>query len=104
MSHTVAPWSYTPESPGRSFYVRDAAGHQLIWLGDSSALPEGENEANARLISAAPCLLEALINLVKSEDDAEEAMRAIGVLPEGGDHPVIAAARAAITKATGIKP
>ena len=59
------------------------------------------DEANARLIAAAPELLEALINLVKAEDEGEQDMVDIGIEPETHDHPVIAAARAAITKATG---
>ena len=60
------------------------------------------DEANARLIAAAPELLEALINLVKAEDEGEQAMVDIGIIePETHDHPVIAASRAAIAKATG---
>ena len=59
------------------------------------------DEANARLIAAAPELLESLVNLVKSEDDGEAAMIAIGVDPNPEDYPVITAARAAIAKATG---
>ena len=44
-------------------------------------------------------LLEALINLVRDDDECEAAMVAIGV-PSTPDHPTIIAARAAISKAT----
>ena len=57
--HTPGPWSASNEGWG-CFYVRDADGQQLIWLGDSSRFGKGENEANARLIAAAPEMMEAL--------------------------------------------
>jgi len=61
--HTPGPWSFSSEGHG-SFYIRDNNGHQLIWLGHSSQFDDGENEANARLIAAAPDFLVSAQALV----------------------------------------
>lgn len=58
--------------------------------------PQHEIEANARLIAAAPDLLEALQELIAEYDPQMAAMRAVS--PR---HPKWRAARAAIAKATG---
>ncbi len=86
--HTKGPWTasgfdeeYTDQIniKGDGFYVAAA-----IWMGNP-----GEQEANARLIAAAPELLEALEAVLQQVDDdsSYEEMRAD--------------IRAAIAKATG---
>lgn len=83
--HTPGPWQWTQHfDPTISIY-KDGFG-QIARLYDSSA---GTGKANARLIAAAPDLLDALIEIV-SADDAHELTQ---------KH--IESARAAIAKATG---
>ena len=83
--HTPGPWQWTQHfDPTISIY-KDGFG-QIARLYDSS---EGAGKANARLIAAAPDLLDALIEIV-SADDAHELTQ---------KH--IESARAAIAKATG---
>ncbi len=87
--HTPGPWQWTQHfDPTISIY-KDGFG-QIARLYDSSA---GTGKANARLIAAAPDLLDALKSIaiawkdeVLVHDDQREAMRA---------------ATAAIAKATG---
>lgn len=57
--HTPAPWHIANGVQIRS------ARHQIakVWM-----MRNGEGKANARLIAAAPDLLEALTNLVKALD------------------------------------
>jgi len=67
MKHTPGNWEYTSEYP----YGRDIRTDN-IWIGDVKGPHDGiegfpsseECEANARLIAAAPDLLEALEELV----------------------------------------
>lgn len=83
--HTPGPWQWTQHfDPTISIY-KDGFG-QIARLYDSSA---GTGKANARLIAAAPDLLNALIEIV-SADDAHELTQ---------KH--IESARATIAKATG---
>ena len=65
---TPAPW--TTRERYRNCYaivVDDGDGNMqdIAWLGESSNQNEGENFANARLISYAPELLDALESAVK---------------------------------------
>lgn len=63
-----------------------------------------ELEANARLIAAAPDLLEALTAIVAAEDAALGEWHKLSVHPWTGEEPAmkrLAAARKAIAKATG---
>ena len=96
--HTPGPWSITPDAPTQV----EADG---IWVGDASRREVGSEQAlaNARLISAAPDLLEAL----------GEARKALAVLINpGAEYASVQAvfaqatatearARAAIAKARG---
>lgn len=90
--HTSGPWFVTETAPdrdidysGETFVRWHANGMPLVTLGNYA--PD-ERRANARLIAAAPDLLEAL----------EELLNA---LPSATTHPAIKAARAAIARATG---
>lgn len=60
MSHTPGPWTFRPGS-GLGFYVEGRLekenGH---WLIAEACGRSNQNEANARLIAAAPDLLSAL--------------------------------------------
>ena len=94
-SHTPGPWSY--ENEGQTVYVGDQIEGQWIaqvrgwgWL---QKLKNGEavQDANGRLIAAAPELLEALQNIIDSVDKSHAVILV----------PLAANARAAIAKATG---
>ena len=94
-SHTPGPWSY--ENEGQTVYVGDQIEGQWIaqvrgwgWL---QKLKNGEavQDANGRLIAAAPELLEALQNIIDSVDKGHAVILV----------PLSANARAAIAKATG---
>ena len=83
--HTPGPWLFVAGNQIRS------AAHQIarIWM-----MRNGEGLANARLIAAAPELLEALSGVVNLWDHHASAHG------DGVISPLHAAARAAITKAT----
>lgn len=95
--HTPGPWSYAPAVPGanRSFYIagNNAEHNRQVDIG---TVQGGFNscEANARLIAAAPDLLEALQGLV-NDDDA-----GVSLAEQRERQPArMAAAKAAIAKA-----
>jgi hypothetical protein len=87
MKHTPGPWTFDKDDLG--IWINSPAYPQPIAkMGKSTVFP---TEANARLIAAAPDLLEALRFCV--QNDGGECL---------GDHPAkLAQARAAIRKATG---
>ena len=92
MKHTPGPWTVYFE-----FNVKDDHGRGIAACGGhgSNRNPEqahNENVANAKLIAAAPDLLEALKNLLENEklDDWEPSLIESRI-----------AARAAINKAEG---
>lgn len=90
--HTPAPWAhinpdgFTVRHP--QVYSDTGPVCNVTWLGDGRI---DELRANARLIAAAPELLEALQSIIDSADKGHAAILC----------PLAAAARAAITKATG---
>jgi len=88
--HTPGPWSIDGE--GTNAMVR---GADLTIVAVRHRLTGQTHEANARLIAAAPELLEALEDLVYL---AEAAMREVG---EYDIEAELADARAAIAKARG---
>ena len=94
VKHTPGPWQWTQHfDPTISIY-KDGFG-TLARLYDSAA---GTGKANARLIAAAPDLLEALKTLVPMLDEwHKEHPDCVG---DKEPH-AIKAARAAIAKATG---
>lgn len=112
--HTPGPWNVSPYGVG---FEIDAANGQSIAQAQQIAQtkkPEDHNErkANARLIAAAPELLEALQVAVEAmEQDWHQIDGEWGPIMEefgdlegailAGKAPEIAKARAAIAKATG---
>lgn len=119
-NHTPGPWIFVKSGgKGNSYedhsdmggFKSDSTADTVCWFGDDTQYYPSEgtppNEHDARLIAAAPCLLEALIWMVENDDTYE------------GDEPVdrlggeswnehnrywiegLNKARAAIAKATG---
>ena len=95
--HTPGPWTPHPRfSDGAE--VRSIA--QVAWCGAAAAYGESGNQtidaaeacANARLIAAAPDLLDACVRLLDAVARGDHKAKAID------------AARAAVAKATGGKP
>ena len=97
--HTPGPWSWGSDynglyGAGPDNDVLSTAYYENMWL--SHKRDEAEREANARLIAAAPELLEALIAVKEVLDFAIGA----DLVPPHADGPAAMAARA-IAKATG---
>ena len=85
--HTPGPW-FVQDIPTASIYISPAGGRPSVALALTKVnVPAGETMANARLIAAAPDLLEALRYLLDNDGDCSA---------DG-----IATCRAAIAKATG---
>lgn len=87
-THTPGPWHQGGLDRHDKHWMRetrDAKGRGIAWCG---TFPEDEAHANARLIAAAPEMLEALEMVMRRGriDDSEEAMNQVA---------------AAITKAKG---
>ena len=94
MSHTPGPWLATEGHPSDVWHVDMRARHFSVTVSRSDAdhyMPVEEVQANARLIAAAPELLQVLERCNNRWDDADEE-----------DNPALGQAiRAAIAKATG---
>ena len=93
-AHTPGPWRAVPNAPGISDTVIDSG--RMVVADVISRKSTDELRANARLIAAAPDLLEALRALVDLQE-ANEASETKAL--DFWDH-----ARAAIAKATGGAP
>jgi hypothetical protein len=69
MSHTPGPWRTDRNDihSGQISVVHHCVGNDWVevWSPDATAADEKEMEANARLIAAAPELLEALESMVE---------------------------------------
>ena len=92
--HTPGPWSLSPAEDG---VIEAQDGEDFICVavaGNPEAACRQRDLANARLIAAAPDLLEALRNLVGGIDASARG----AVLRDARE---MIAARAAIAKATG---
>ena len=90
--HTPGPWILHPTAhhPAvRSIGTPDTGPRRICTVGTMNGNPV--DKANARLIAAAPELLEALQNIIESVDKGNAAILC----------PLAAAARSAIAKATG---
>mgnify|MGYP006357519355 CR=1 FL=1 len=93
--HTPGPWAISPTSrPETEFSVADTSGMIICrfdrWICDA----EPEQDANARLIAAAPELLAALQALT------EWGCTYTSPLKPNSPHDLLIAARDAISKAT----
>lgn len=78
--HTPGPWEF--DGPHHNIIVWSSPNNRICFM-----TSDGPTEANARLIAAAPDLLEALKNIVNSI--------------EVHDHPAVMMAFDAIAKAEG---
>jgi hypothetical protein len=89
MAHASGPWTMAPHPELRGYVRIDAPNHEdlarVVWLMEDDELSP-QCEANARLIAAAPELLEALLDMVSDHNDLSDG--------------TLAFARAAIAKAT----
>ena len=101
--HTLGPWVLAGVSEG-GFDIwsaaPDADGSYIICARNPIPHRADQSEANARLIAAAPDLLAALVNCMDILGRAESNASGMGA---EWDYvgPRVAAARAAIAKATG---
>jgi len=98
--HTSGPWNVHGTNETGTLIASDAAEHENITASIAVAQPRGEEwtkeeEANARLIAAAPELLAALESVCNWADMFRDSLAY-----ESG-RSQIDAARAAIQKATG---
>jgi len=91
--HTEGPWDYVSAEHTAGWGVCVGDGNDLI-LRMVGRKPKAEKQANARLIAAAPDLLDALRELTI-------AAEAAGWDVDADNAPILKAARAALAKATG---
>ena len=111
-AHTPGPWAYRPQKYDDWGYVRGAQRDDgfypfICQAKDSRATEADENEArkngtdpweaNARLIAAAPDLLEALEAMLAHSGVADAGAD----MKDAEDHAAESKARAAIAKAKG---
>lgn len=94
--HTPGPWSVDPIDDLDAHILGKPNGFCADIIADVKSFDLDEGQANARLIAAAPDLLEAL----KGAVDAADAFEA-GVPLSTSFEDWLASARAAIAKATG---
>jgi hypothetical protein len=94
--HTKGPWRVQRQNPSPTTGEWMISGAKPGYLAEVRDCGSGDVQANARLIAAAPDLLEALQNLFDA--DMEHVL-----MGDGKDDQIeaIAKARAAIAKATG---
>lgn len=94
--HTPGPWVWDEDgaalrAPGKRIVLRDGEGIWNLW--NNPSLKGGMGEANARLIAAAPDLLEALQRVLRHipaeaggaslSDDVHRAQKAIAKAIKG---------------------
>ncbi len=113
--HTPGPWEHSPFVPGRTPYVRAVAwesdGSRIThFIADVLPRRDGSTEANARLIAAAPALLEACKAAVRGKvvnnwlTGGDDVCLVCGELPATKTHDEncwVPNATAAIAKAEG---
>lgn len=109
--HTPGPWEVTrfgaikSASPNTQVeYARGIGQPQIALVFVDDSRPEGERDANARVIAAAPDLLAALQALVAADGECWCSVnhdRDAGPLGPCELHGALEAARAAIAKAEG---
>ncbi len=86
--HTPGPWKINEASKIEII----AEGEPMVIARTPNKLYQKESEANARLIAAAPDLLDALTELLNGDHPNRQYIQG---------HPAAAKARAAISRATG---
>ena len=94
MSHTPAPWKIDGAHSTRVLLINDAKGHAIGEIVDT------RNPANAKLIAAAPDLLEALCAALPFVEDHADDHAQSGVYKSGAVARAVAQIRAAIEQAT----
>ena len=72
--HTPTPWHFTHQG-NSDFYIRDANGRQLIWMGNSSNFQKGENEALCVAICRSVNCHDELVTALQRLRNAEKAPR-----------------------------
>lgn len=102
-THTAGPWKH--EGDGYITGIENDPANKCVGLVDIAsvylrAVP-GRHDANARLIAAAPELLEALQEMVAGDAEAIEEAQALGAPFPEEMLATFKKARAAIARATG---
>jgi len=67
-AHTPGPWSYNRDEGGMHGHVISTADYIICELPDAGDGASPDTEANARLIAAAPLLLESLQTIAGDEE------------------------------------
>jgi hypothetical protein len=95
--HYISPWLVDDDVENAKIGFR-----AIVTLdGDTVCFPSPLGEDRARLVAAAPVLLDALLKAIKVMDYAADMLEA----PEASDfRETIADARAAVECATGVEP
>jgi hypothetical protein len=94
-AHTPGPWKWSKAHNGLT-YIYDAKGRVIARVFRPAGMSQGEQQANARLIAAAPELLNSLILMVRTHDEPAETL-----LQETKEMLWLEQARSVIAKATG---
>lgn len=101
--HTPGPWTWVKQEFGDGWSLQDAEGNEVANDGSASGeyydwfSPHGAPDADAVLIAAAPELLDALADMLRTMDQ-----HGCGFEASSGDFwKAVRDARAAIAKATG---
>lgn len=63
LKHTPGPWKYDPENDREDLQVRTISGLSVAAIADNRAFPLSQCEANAKLIAAAPDMLNDLLRI-----------------------------------------
>lgn len=92
--HTPGPWRYQEKSDAYTHIVRGPDGQYIAGCGQDRT---GECEGNARLIAAAPTMLESLKALVAETERCDNP----ALMGVGSEAEVMQKAKAAITSAEG---
>lgn len=101
VEHTPGPWSVVPYGDGDSLVIHSDSNSRVCFMATPGSFSRDfpKIEANARLIAAAPDLLEALLVIFDGVEDEGGPEDSAVMLPLTCGE--IAKARAAIAKATG---
>ena len=79
MKHTKGPWNFNENSFDKTITAKNDIYHGVIVF-DEGCFETEEGEANARLISCAPEMLEALIECYMREANKESYMSKVLVI------------------------